>query len=115
MLGQVFETFDAIRQLARCNEGRSLDLFAAFMSAAVAAAAGIGPGVGDTHRNRSARLAAQDLPRADCGAAVTPNRASGTELSSTATGDAQTFNGIDHDRRRDDWGHDLGCTCSGIR
>ena len=39
-LGQAFETFDAIRQLARRYEGRSPDLLAAFMSAAVAAANG---------------------------------------------------------------------------
>jgi hypothetical protein len=39
-LGHAFETFEAIRQLARHYEDQSPDLFAAFMSAAVAAANG---------------------------------------------------------------------------
>jgi hypothetical protein len=39
-LGLAFETFEAIRQLARRYENQSPDLFAAFMSAAVAAADG---------------------------------------------------------------------------
>jgi len=40
ILGQAYDTFAAIRQLARCWEDRSPDLFAAFMSAAGAAADG---------------------------------------------------------------------------
>jgi len=40
ILGNAFETFEAIRQLARSYEVQSPDLFAAFMSAAVAAADG---------------------------------------------------------------------------
>ncbi len=39
-LGRAYDTFEAIRQLARSCENRSPDLFAAFMSAAGAAADG---------------------------------------------------------------------------
>lgn len=39
-LGHAFDTFESIRQLARACEDQSPDLFAAFMSAAVAAADG---------------------------------------------------------------------------
>lgn len=40
VLGHAFDTFEAIRQLARRHEDQSPDMFAAFMSAAVAAADG---------------------------------------------------------------------------
>jgi hypothetical protein len=57
-LGHAFDTFEAIRHIARRFEDRSPDLFAAFMSAAVVAADG-----------RDAVLRAGALPAPTSGAA----------------------------------------------
>ena len=58
VLGHAFDTFEAIRRLARRHEDQSPDLFAAFMSAAVAATDG-----------RDAVLTADALPAHAAGVA----------------------------------------------
>jgi hypothetical protein len=58
-LGHAFETFEAIRQLARRCEDQSPDLFAAFISAATAAADG-----------RDAILTASTLPASTPGPGI---------------------------------------------
>ena len=73
VLGGAFDAFEEIRQLARSCEDRSPDLFAAFMSAAVAAANG-----------RDAVLTAATIPAPGPGAAGPARPAPGADVREVA-------------------------------